>query len=80
MTKEKYRAYVTQLARQAGVDIEDETTVSRFDRKQKGWKTSNDEWFNPHDPDARIGPTEQGDTCMIWKLGKYEKAMYPLFE
>jgi transposase len=64
---EKYRIYVKKLAKEAGVDPKDEAAVSRFDRKRKGRKTSNDEWENPHDPDAKIGPTKHGDTRMIYK-------------
>jgi len=67
ISAEKYRAYVKKLAKQEGVDIGDEAAVSRFDRKRKGRKTSNDEWHNPHDPDAKIGPTKHGGTRMIYK-------------
>lgn len=64
---EKYRIYVKKLAKEAGIDPKDEAAVSRFDRKRKDRKTSNDEWENPHDPDAKIGPTKQGGTRMIYK-------------
>jgi transposase len=67
ISAEKYRAYVKKLAKAEGVDIRDEAAVSRFDRKRKGRKTSNDEWQNPHDPDAKIGPTKHGGTRMIYK-------------
>ena len=67
MTREKYRAYVKRLAKGEGVDTTDEAAVSRFDRNRKGRKTSNDEWFNPHDPDAKVGPTKHGGTRMIYK-------------
>lgn len=67
MTREKYRAYVKRLAKREGIDIADEAAVSRFDRKRKGRKTSNDEWFNPHDLDAKVGPTKHGGTRMIYK-------------
>ena len=66
MTGEKYRAYVKRLAKNEGVDIKDEAAVTRFDRKRKK-KTSNEEWVNPHDPDAKVGPTKQGDIRMIYK-------------
>jgi len=67
MTKEKYRAYIKRLAKNEGVDPDDEAAVSRFDRKRKDRKTSNKEWENPHDPDAKIGPTKHGGTRMIYK-------------
>jgi transposase len=67
MTREKYRAYVKRLAKREGIDPEDEAAVSRFDRNREGRKTSNDEWENPHDPDAKLGPTKHGGTRMIYK-------------
>jgi transposase len=67
LTGERYRAYVKRLARHEGVDIKDEAAVNRFDRKRKNRKTSNEEWENPHDPDAKVGPTKQGNIRMIYK-------------
>jgi len=67
ITGEKYRDYVKRLAKEAGIDPADEAAVSRFDRKRKGRKTSNKEWKNPFDPDAKIGPTKHGETRMIYK-------------
>jgi transposase len=64
---EQYRAYVKNLAREAGVDTEDPAAVSRFDKNRPGRKTSNKEWQNPHDPDAKIGPTKHGVSRMIYK-------------
>jgi hypothetical protein len=66
-TGEKYRDYVKRLAKEAGIDPDDEAAVSRFDRTRKGRKTSNKEWENPFDPDAKIGPTKHGETRMIYK-------------
>ncbi|MGH7472084.1 MAG: transposase [Longimicrobiales bacterium] len=67
LTGEAYAAYVQKLAEAAGVDGQDRAAVARFDRKRPGRKTSNKEWHNPHDPDARIGPTKRGNTRMIYK-------------
>jgi transposase len=64
---EQYRAYVKNLAREAGVDTEDPAAVSRFDKNRPGRTTSNKEWQNPHDPDAKIGPTKHGASRMINK-------------
>lgn len=66
-TEESYREYVRELARQAGVDPADAAAVARFDRKRKGRKTSNKEWHNPDDPDARIGRTKAGACDMVHK-------------
>jgi transposase len=67
LTGEAYAEYVRKLAEAAGVDTSDEAAVRRFDRKRPGRKTSNDEWQNPHDPDAKVGRTKRGATRMIYK-------------
>lgn len=67
VTGEAYRQYVKRLAAEAGVDTEDAAAVSRFDKKRPGRKTSNKDWKNPHDPDAKIGPTKRGSMRMIYK-------------
>jgi transposase len=67
LTGEQYRQYVKRLAKEAGVDVSDPRAVSAFDRKRKGRKTSNTEWHNPHDPDAKVGPDKKGVTRMIYK-------------
>lgn len=67
LTGEKYRQYVKRLAKDAGVDTTDPRAVSAFDRKRPGRTTSNDEWQNPHDPDAKVGPDKKGVTRMIYK-------------
>lgn len=67
MTEESYAEYISKLAEQSGIDPKDKEAVARFDRKRKDRKTSNDEWYNPHDPDAKIGRTKDGATDMIYK-------------
>jgi transposase len=67
LTGEKYRQYVKRLANEAGVDTTDPRAVSTFDRKRPGRTTSNDEWQNPHDPDAKVGPDKKGVIRMIYK-------------
>ena len=66
-TGEKYRQYVKRLAKAAGVDPTDPRAVSAFDRKRKGRTTSNKEWHNPHDPDAKVGLDKKGATRMLYK-------------
>ena len=68
LSGESYTAYVRALAAEAGVDAEDEAAVRRFDRRRKDKKLSNDEWHNPHDPDAKIGKTKQGTTKLMYKV------------
>lgn len=65
-TEEQYWDYVKRLAAEEGIDPADTAAVRRFDRHRPG-KGSNQEWQNPHDPDAKIGRTKDGATDMIYK-------------
>src|SRR5580765_150050 len=65
-TEEQYWDYVKRLAAEQGIDPEDTAAVRKFDRHRPG-KGSNQEWVNPHDPDAKIGRTKDGATDMIYK-------------
>jgi transposase len=65
-TEEAYWDYVKKLAAEAGIDPDDTAAVRKFDRKRPG-KGSNQEWVNPHDPDAKIGLKKDGATDMIYK-------------
>jgi transposase len=67
LTGEAYQAYVQRLAVAAGIDPDDARAVRTFDRKRKGRTTSNADWVNPSDPDAKIGPDKKGVTRMIYK-------------
>jgi transposase len=66
-TAEAYWDYVKRLAEAAGVDGSDTAAVRRFDKRREGRKTSNTEWVNPHDPEAKVGRTKDGATDMIYK-------------
>ena len=66
-TAEAYWDYVKRLAAAAGVDASDTAAVRRFDKRREGRKTSNIEWVNPHDPEAKVGRTKDGATDMIYK-------------
>jgi transposase len=65
-TKEAYWEYVQRLAKESGIDPQNTEAVRQFDRKRPK-KMSNEEWVNPHDPDAKIGPTKAGAIDMIYK-------------
>ena len=65
-TAEEYWDYVKRLAAEQGIDPEDAAAVRKFDRQRPG-KGSNQDWENPHDPDAKIGPRKHGGTDMIYK-------------
>jgi transposase len=65
-TEEQYWDYVKRLAAEQGIDPADAVAVRKFDRHRPG-KGSNQQWINPHDPDAKIGRTKDGATDMIYK-------------
>jgi transposase len=72
-TEESYWEYVKRLATEAGVDPQDTKAVRRFDKKRPGRKTSNDDWQNPHDPEARVGRTKHGAERKTKAAGKSER-------
>lgn len=65
-TEEAYWDYVQRLAREAGLETTDGAELRNFDRKRAGKKMSNEQWKNPHDPDAKIGRTKDGATDMVY--------------
>ena len=65
-TEEGYWDYVQRLAREAGLETTDGAELRNFDRKRAGKKMSNEQWENPHDPDAKIGRTKDGATDMVY--------------
>ena len=66
-TKEAYWEYVRRLAAEAGVDAQDAAAVRRFDKQRPGRKTSNQEWVNPYDRDAKVSKAKDGATDMLYK-------------
>lgn len=66
-TEVHYWDYVKRLAAEAGIDPDDTKAVRRFDKKREGRTTSNKEWVNPHDPDAKVGVTKHGACDMVYK-------------
>src|SRR5450755_4367425 len=65
-TGESYMEYLRKLAQQAGIDSSDEEAVRRMDRKRKK-KTPNEEWVNPHDPEAEVTKMKDGTTHLAYK-------------
>ena len=66
-TGEAYWQYVKRLATEAGVDGADTAAVRRFDKQRPGRKTSNQDWVNPNDPDAKVAQAKDGATDMLYK-------------
>jgi len=65
-TGESYQEYLRRLAAAAGVDPTDAEAVRRMDRKRKK-KMANQEWVNPHDPEAGITQLKDGRTHLAYK-------------
>ena len=65
-TEEAYWDYVQRLAKEAGLETTDGAELRSFDRKRAGKKMSNEQWENPHDPEAKIGKTKAGATAMVY--------------
>ncbi len=64
---ETYRDYVTRLTEASGIEDPTDEDVRKFDKKRKK-KTSNKDWHNPHDPDARVTKMKDGRTHMAHKV------------
>lgn len=70
-TGESWNQYVTRLMREEGVIAPDEEPsadeLRRYDRRRTDKKVSNDEWENPHDPEAKITKMKDGRTHLAYK-------------
>ena len=65
-TEESYTEYLKRLAEAAGLETTDESALRRMDRRRKK-KGSNEEWVNPHDPEAEITRLKDGRTALAYK-------------
>ena len=63
---ESYNEFLTELAKASGIATPTREDVARLDRKRKR-KASNDDWENPHEPDARIAKMKDGRTHLAHK-------------
>lgn len=63
---QKYEEFLKELARNEGIEDPSRQDLAKLDRKRKG-KGSNDDWFNPHDPDAKITKMKDGRTHLAHK-------------
>ena len=65
-TGESYEQFLERLARASGIETPTREDLTRLDRKRKK-KGSNDDWMNPHDPDAKITKMKDGRTHLAHK-------------
>lgn len=66
-TGQSYREFLTELAQESGIETPTAEDLAKFDRQRKGKKCSNDDWFNPHEPDAKIAKMKDGTTHLAHK-------------
>ena len=65
-TGESYQAFLTRLAQTSGIKTPTREDLARVDRKRKK-KTSNKDWTNPSDPDAKVTKMKDGRTHLAHK-------------
>jgi transposase len=65
-TGDGYQEFLTRLAKASGIETPTRDDVARLDRTRKK-KTSNKEWTNPHDPDAKVTKMKDGRTHLAHK-------------
>jgi transposase len=65
-TEETYQEFLTRLAKASGIETPTRDDLARLDRKRKK-KTSNKDWTNPHDPDAKVAKMKDGRTHLAHK-------------
>jgi len=65
-TGEGYQEFLVRLAKESGIATPTREQLAKLDRKRAG-KGSNEEWVNPHDPEARITKMKDGRTHLAHK-------------
>ena len=65
-TGESYQQFLTRLAAASGVKTPTRAALARLDRRRKK-RTSNKDWENPSDPDAKITKMKDGRTHLAHK-------------
>src|SRR2546421_10330033 len=65
-TGEGYQEFLTKLAKESGIETPTREDLEKIDKKRKN-KASNEDWENPHDPDAKITKMKDGTTHLAHK-------------
>jgi transposase len=66
-TGEGYRAMLTRMAEESGIETPTADDLIRMDRQRTGKKLSNADWVSETDPDARIARMKDGTTHLAYK-------------
>ena len=65
-TGQSYGDFLRGLAEASGIQTPTREELARLDKSRKN-KASNDDWHNPHDPDAKIAKMKDGRTHLAHK-------------
>jgi transposase len=65
-TGESYQTFLKGLAKASGIETPTREDLAQIDRKRPK-KGSNDDWFNPNEPDAKITKMKDGSTHLAHK-------------
>jgi transposase len=65
-SNQNYTDFLTDLAKASGIETPTREDLAKIDKKRKN-KVSNDDWENPHDPDAKITKMKDGSTHLAHK-------------
>jgi transposase len=65
-TGQGYDDFLKDLAKESGIETPTREQLAKLDRKRKK-KGNNDDWKNPHDPDAQITKMKDGRTHLAHK-------------
>jgi transposase len=65
-TGEGYQEFLRRLAQESGIQTPTRAELARLDRERPR-KGSNQEWVNPHDPEAEITKMKDGRTHLAYK-------------
>src|SRR5512145_26371 len=66
-TGESYQQFLTRLATASGLKTPSRAALARLDRRRQK-RTSNAEWVNPSDPDAKVTQLKDGRTHLAHKV------------
>jgi transposase len=66
-TGEGYRAMLTRMAQESGIETPTVEDLIRLDRHRTGKRLSNEEWVSETDPEARIARMKDGTTHLAYK-------------
>ena len=65
-TGESYQEFLTRLAKASGMETPTREDLAKLDKHREN-KASNEDWQNPHDPDAKVTKMKDGRTHLAYK-------------